>query len=78
MSTLLLSYHFAATMILAPMTPLLAQRLCAALHCSLPTKKMVDDIYRAAPVKLAPQPIPPSGAMITVPVFAAHNDSVRQ
>lgn len=63
--------------VLMPMTPLLAQRLANELNCTLPTKKMVDAIYSAAPLKLRPQPIPPSGAMITVPVFYQHNDSVQ-
>lgn len=62
---------------LMPMTPLVAQRIADATGCLLPTKKMVDEIYRAAPVKLAPRPIPPSAAMITVPVFKQHNDTVR-
>jgi len=61
---------------LTPMTPLLAQKIADTLNCILPTKKMVDDIYGAATVKLRPQPIAPSDAMITVPVFAQHNDSV--
>lgn len=63
---------------LMPMTPTLAQRIANKLQCNLPTKKMVDDIYSAATVKLRPQPIPPSTAMTTVPVFKQHNDSVRQ
>ena len=62
---------------LCPMTPLLAQRISNALHCTMPTKKMVDQIYSSAPCKLRPQPIPPSPEMITVPVFAQHNDSVK-
>ncbi len=62
---------------LTPMTPLLAQRICNALHCILPTKKMVDQIYTTALCKLRPQPIPPSAQMITVPVFNQHNDSVK-
>ena len=61
---------------LTPMSPLLAQRICNALNCTMPTKKMVDQIYTSAICKLRPQPIPPSPAMITVPVFAQHNDSV--
>jgi hypothetical protein len=61
---------------LTPMTPLLGQKLADSLNCTLPTKKMVDAIYQAATVKLPPQPIAPSAAMITVPVFAQHNDSV--
>ncbi|HEX2622101.1 MAG TPA: immunoglobulin domain-containing protein, partial [Phototrophicaceae bacterium] len=62
---------------LEPMTPLLAQRLCNALGCTLPTRKMVNQIWTNAPVKLNPQPIPPSAEMITVPVFAEHNFMVR-
>ncbi len=61
---------------LTPMTPLLAQRLADALQCTLPTRKMVNDIYTAAPLKLAPTPIPPSAEMITVPVFARHDSLV--
>jgi len=59
-----------------PMTPATAQRIADQLDCALPTRKMVDQIYRAAEVKLAPVPIPPSAAMTTVPVFLAHNDLI--
>ena len=62
--------------LLMPMTPLLAQRLADALQCTLPTRKMVNEIYAASSVKLAPAPIPPSGAMITVPVFVQHDSIV--
>lgn len=63
--------------LLIPMTPLLAQRIADALHCTLPTRKMVNEIYAAAELKLAPAPIPPSAAMTTVPVFAQHDSMVR-
>lgn len=59
-----------------PMTPILAQRIADLLNCSLPTKKMVDQIYKNATIKLAPQPIPPTKAMTTVRVFLAHNELV--
>jgi hypothetical protein len=62
--------------ILMPMTPALAQRIASRLACNLPTPKMVDDIYSAAAVKLRPQPIPPTPAMTSVPVFVQHNDSL--
>ena len=62
---------------LTPMTPALAQQLADRLRCCLPTRKMVDDIHRAA-VKLIPAPIPPSASMITVPVFADHNVMVAR
>jgi len=61
---------------LSPMTPLLAQRLADTLRCILPSRKMVNDVYSAAPLKLAPAPILPSAAMITVPVFAQHDSIV--
>ncbi|MDP1676326.1 MAG: hypothetical protein Q8L88_05615 [Bacteroidota bacterium] len=62
---------------LCPMTPLLAQRIANTLDCILPTKKMVDQIYTTAVVKLSPQPIPPDSLMTTVSRFIQHNDSVQ-
>lgn len=63
--------------LLTPLTPAVAQRIADRLACVLPTRKMVNDIYVTAAVKLVPQPIPPSPKMITVPVFAQHNEIVR-
>jgi hypothetical protein len=40
-----------------PLTPMTAQAIADSLHCFLPTRKMVDDIYRAAAVKLEPVPM---------------------
>lgn len=62
---------------LAPMTPLLAQRLGDRLGCTLPTRKMSNQIWTNAPLKLEPKPIAPSPEMINVPVFAWHNFLVR-
>lgn len=62
---------------LMPMTPLLAQKLMNLMHCTLPTAKMVDQIYSTAVVKLRPQPIPPDANMVNMPRFYQHNDSVR-
>ncbi|MFO1489124.1 MAG: hypothetical protein U1F65_11675, partial [Verrucomicrobiota bacterium] len=62
---------------LEPVTPILAQRLADRLGCTLPTRKMVNQIWTNAVVKLTPQAIPPSAAMITVPVFATNNFLVR-
>ncbi|MEJ0090482.1 MAG: hypothetical protein WDM80_12175 [Limisphaerales bacterium] len=62
---------------LTPMTPMTARRIADRLDCTLPTRKMVDAIYAAAEVRLAPVPIPPDAAMTTVPVFAQHNATVR-
>ncbi|MFA6276727.1 MAG: hypothetical protein WC622_08255 [Pedobacter sp.] len=60
-----------------PMTPILAQRVANLLKCTLPTRKMVDLIYQNASIKLEPQPIPPTKAMTTVPVFITHNELVK-
>jgi len=38
-------------------TPLAAQQIADSFHCFLPTRKMVDDIYQAAKVKLEPVPM---------------------
>jgi hypothetical protein len=38
-------------------TPIAAQKIADSFHCFLPTKKMVDDIFRAATIKLEPVPM---------------------
>ncbi|MEQ2005910.1 MAG: hypothetical protein ABMA26_03850, partial [Limisphaerales bacterium] len=65
-----------ADYLLVPLTPAAAQRVADATDCRLPTRRIVDAIHAAAPLKLAPQPIPPSKEMVTLPVFARHNDLV--
>lgn len=60
-----------------PMTPILAQKVADLTKSSLPTKKMVDVIYKNAKIKLYPQPISPTKAMTTLPIFIAHNDYVQ-
>jgi hypothetical protein len=63
---------------LEPMTPMLAQRVSVLLNCTLPTRRMVDQIFPVAPVKMEPTPItynntnPP----ITVPWFNTYNTMV--
>jgi len=67
-----------ADYLLVPVTPRTAQSVADKLNCSLPTTRMVDEIWAAARVKLQPTPIPPSPAMTTVPVFLEHNETIRQ
>src|SRR5207249_9970029 len=62
---------------LTHISPTTAQRIADSLGCCLPTRKMVNDIYAAASVKLAPSPILPGPAMTTVAVFSNHNATVR-
>ena len=38
-------------------TPMAAQQIADSFHCFLPTRKMVDDIYKAAAIKLEPVPM---------------------
>ena len=38
-------------------TPMAAQMIADSFHCFLPTRKMVDDIYKNAKVKLQPVPM---------------------
>ena len=38
-------------------TPIAAQKIADSFNCFLPTRKMVDDIYKAAKVKLEPVPL---------------------
>ena len=38
-------------------SPMAAQKIADSLQCFLPTRKMVNDIYRAASVKLEPLPL---------------------
>lgn len=40
-----------------PLTPISGQIIADSLNCFLPTRKMVNDIYRQSKVKLEPQPM---------------------
>jgi hypothetical protein len=40
-----------------PLTPMTAQQIADSLHCFLPTRKIVNDIYKAAKIKLEPVPM---------------------
>ena len=62
---------------LCPISPMLATEIGTLTGMTLPTRKMVGDIWTAAKVKLAPHPLPPiSGTMSTVPYFAKHDSIV--
>ena len=61
-----------------PMTPLIAQPIADAFECLLPTRKMVDDIYDQATVKLAPAPISPATVDITLATtFYRHHQIIE-
>jgi hypothetical protein len=44
----------------------------------LPTKRLVDEIYKTASVKLDPQPLPPIAEMTRVSYFSKHNEIIEQ
>lgn len=58
-----------------PVTPMTAQSVADAFGCTLPTSKMVDDIYDQAPVKLAPLPLTEDRETVTS--FLQHNGLIE-
>ena len=59
-----------------PMTPMTAQRIADAFGCALPTRKVVDDVYKAATVRL--EPIPLTADRESVATFAKHHGQIEQ
>ncbi len=59
-----------------PLTPYIAQHLADMLGCVLPTRKMVDDIYRAAEAKLIPQPL--TEARESLATFLEHHRLIQE
>ncbi len=54
-----------------PITPMAAQRIADTLHCFLPTRKMVDDIYEQARVR--PEPLPLYALRDSTPTMWHHH-----
>jgi hypothetical protein len=54
-----------------PLTPMAAQKIADSLDCFLPTRKMADDIYKAASVK--PEPVPMFAFRDSTPTFYQHH-----
>jgi len=61
-----------------PLTPMTAQCIADLVDCSLPTPQLVDTIWARAELQLAPKPMPPGPKMVTVPVFAQHQEIVEE
>lgn len=59
-----------------PVTPQTAARIADAFGCALPTRKMVDEVYRAAVVKLEPKPM--TADRESVATFLRHNALVEE
>lgn len=54
-----------------------ATRISDEFNMILPTPRMVDMIYRAADLRLAPQPMPPGPQMTSTAYFVRHNATVE-
>ncbi|HEY1378725.1 MAG TPA: hypothetical protein VGF55_18140 [Gemmataceae bacterium] len=65
-----------ADFVRVPMSPLTAQRIADAFGCVLPTRKVVDDAYRQAAVKL--DPVPLTEAREAVETFVRHNGQIER
>jgi hypothetical protein len=65
-----------ADFVRVPMTPMTAARIADAFGCALPTRKIVDDVYRQAAVKLEPRPL--TTAREAVGTFAEHSAIVER
>lgn len=62
-----------------PMGPITAQRIADFYGCTMPTRKLVDDIYRHAEIKLAPVTYYPVGNNNEkVDKFIEHNTAINQ
>lgn len=61
-----------------PMDPKTAQKIADQTGTSLPTTKMVDDIYKQADTKLTPQPLKAGPQMMSNDYYQRHNDLVEQ
>lgn len=60
-----------------PLSPQAAQAVADRTRASLPTSRISDVAWAAAELRLPPQPIPPSEAMTTLPVFADHHHLIE-
>ncbi len=59
-----------------PLTPRTAQHVADLYGCVLPTRKMVDDIYRQASAKLSPEPMTEDRESLAT--FQQHNELIQQ
>ena len=59
-----------------PLTPQSAARIADAFGCALPTRKIVDEVYRAAAVKLDPKPL--SEERESAATFLRHNALIEE
>lgn len=60
-----------------PMNPITAQKIADKTGMILPTKKIVDEIYKSSDIKMSPQPLPAGPNMMSNEYYKKHNDMVQ-
>lgn len=60
-----------------PTNPLTAQRVADLFACSLPTRRMVNQIWRAAAARFAPIPLTPGPEMMSNAYIREHNRRIE-
>jgi hypothetical protein len=65
-----------ADFVRVPMTPRTAARIAEAFGCALPTRKVVDEVYKAAALKLPPRPLAEDRE--SPATFLRHNSLVEE
>jgi hypothetical protein len=65
-----------ADFVRVPMTPQSAQRVADAFGCALPTRKLVDEVYQSATVRLDPNPL--TEAREAAETFVRHHELIEK
>lgn len=60
-----------------PMDAHTAQKIANETGTSLPTTKIVDEVYKQADIKLTPQPLPAGAQMMSNDYYQRHNDLIE-
>lgn len=61
-----------------PMSPLTAQKIADQWGAVLPTRKMVQQVYQQAEVKVAPKPMEPTSQMMSNDYYLRHNAAINK
>lgn len=61
-----------------PMLPGTAQKIASMFNAMLPTRKIVNEIWKAAAIHLTPWPLAPSAHMVSTDAFMSHNQLIEK
>ncbi len=64
--------------VLVPMTPITAQAIADKTGTTLPTRKLVNETYQQAQVKLAPRPQPAGPKMMSTAYYQKHDQTLSK